>query len=320
PDDATSVVLNVTVDGPEANGFLTVFPCGSPIPLASNANFVEGQTVPNSVTAAVGANGKVCIYTTAMTNIIVDLNGAYSPTEGGGKLFDLTPARLLDTRGEGMKLEAGHIRAVRVAGEGGVPADATAVVLNITVDNPDTRGFVTVFPCGFALPDASNLNFLTGQTIANSTTVGVDNAGMVCFYTSATTHLIVDVNAAYSPAFGTGELTWMEPTRLLDSRRSGAKVIGGSIVELVVAGVAGVPMGATAVALNVTVDSPDAGGYLTVFPCGVAMPNASNLNFVAAQTVPNAVLAAVGVGGKVCFFVTANAHLIVDVNAAYVPS
>jgi len=84
--------------------------------------------------------------------------------------------------------------------------------------------------------------------------------------------------------------------------------------------VGGVPAGATAVALNVTVDSPNGVGFVTVFPCGVPMPNASNLNFSAGQTVANAVLATLGTGGKVCFFVTATAHLIVDVNAAYAPS
>jgi hypothetical protein len=52
----------------------------------------------------------------------------------------------------------------------------------------------------------------------------------------------------------------------------------------------------------------------------VTMPDASNLNFDAGPTVPNAVLATIGVGGKVCVYSTVTTHLIVDVNAAYVPA
>ena len=40
PGDATAVVLNVTVTQPLGSGFVTVYPCGDPRPLASNLNFV----------------------------------------------------------------------------------------------------------------------------------------------------------------------------------------------------------------------------------------------------------------------------------------
>jgi hypothetical protein len=52
-----------------------------------------------------------------------------------------------------------------------------------------------------------------------------------------------------------------------------------------------------------------------VYPCGTALPNASNLNYVAAQTVPNAVITKIGRNGTVCFYTSGTAHLIVDVNA-----
>ena len=55
-----------------------------------------------------------------------------------------------------------------------------------------------------------------------------------------------------------------------------------------------------------------------MFPCGGPVPYASNLNFTPGQTVANSALATVGAGGKVCFYVTATTHLIIDVNAAYV--
>ena len=317
PVDATAIVLNITVEEPDSGGYLTVFPCGSPIPYASNANFRAGETVPSSVTAAIGDGSMVCVYASTSANLIVDLNGAFSPTMGGGKLLGLTPARLLDTRGQGGKLGRDQTRVVQVAGFDGVPIDATSVVLNVTADSPDAVGYVTVYPCGTARPDTSNLNFLPGQTVANAVTVALGATGAVCVHTTATTHLIVDVSGAYSPGSGEGELFSMEPARMFDSRGQ-AKVAAGTVVELDVAGSNGVPTNAIAVALSITIDSADSGGYVTVHPCGAAVPYASNLNFTPGRTVANSVLATVGANGRACFLVTGTAHLIVDVNAAYV--
>ncbi|MGA1346573.1 MAG: hypothetical protein ACO35E_11455, partial [Ilumatobacteraceae bacterium] len=58
----------------------------------------------------------------------------------------------------------------------------------------------------------------------------------------------------------------------------------------------------------------DFGGFVTVFPCDVAKPEASNLNFVSGQTVPNAVIAPVSAAGTVCLYVYGTADLLVDVS------
>jgi hypothetical protein len=117
------------------------------------------------------------------------------------------------------------------------------------------------------------------------------------------------------------------PARLLDTRpagpgiatidglfQSGGVVVGGTTLELQVGGRGGVAADAKAVALNVTVTEASDAGFVTVFPCGVAIPTASNLNFVAGGTVANAVITKVGTGGKVCLFANRTTHLIVDVN------
>ena len=77
--------------------------------------------------------------------------------------------------------------------------------------------------------------------------------------------------------------------------------------------------GVGAVSLNVTAvdtEAPNEGGYVTVYPCGTR-PNASNLNFISGQIIPNAVIAPVSANGKVCFFVYGKAHLLADVNGWY---
>ena len=72
--------------------------------------------------------------------------------------------------------------------------------------------------------------------------------------------------------------------------------------------------------LNVTVaegENPTVGGgYVTVFPCGTR-PDASNLNFIAGQTIPNIVIAPVSATGTICFYVYGTAHLLADVSGYF---
>jgi hypothetical protein len=71
--------------------------------------------------------------------------------------------------------------------------------------------------------------------------------------------------------------------------------------------------------LNVTVTEARSDGFATVFPPGSTVPNASNLNFRAGDTVPNAVITRLGSDGTICVFASAGTHLIVDV-AGYLAS
>ena len=322
PVDSSAVVLNVTVVAPTGPGFVTVYPCGTTRPLASNVNFASGQTVSNAVTVAPGTGGKVCIYTSDATDLVVDITGGYSVTAGTGLIAGLTPSRLFDSRTAGTKIVAGAVHEVTVAGQGGVAADATSVVLNVTATEPDSGGFLAVYPCGVATPPTSNVNFAAGQTIPNAVTTAVGTAGKVCVYASATTHIVVDVTADYSPSRSYGSIASTTIERLVDTREatgptSGAKVLAGQTQEVVVAGRAGIAADAGAVTLNVTVDAPETSGFVTVYPCGGTLPLASNLNFVAGQAASNAVTTSLGTGGKVCVYTMSTTHIVVDANASF---
>jgi hypothetical protein len=52
-----------------------VYPCGSPRPNASNLNYSAGQTVANAVISNLGSDGSICIYNSAATQLLVDING-----------------------------------------------------------------------------------------------------------------------------------------------------------------------------------------------------------------------------------------------------
>ncbi|HSM65671.1 MAG TPA: hypothetical protein VK860_05155, partial [Ilumatobacteraceae bacterium] len=82
-------------------------------------------------------------------------------------IVSMDPVRLADTRpgwvaADGLFFGTGPIPSGRtiqvpVAGRGGVPADAKAVVANVAVVGASTPGFVTVFPCG-TRPGTASLN------------------------------------------------------------------------------------------------------------------------------------------------------------------
>jgi len=78
---AGAVVLNVTAVTPGAAGYLTVWPSATARPLASNLNFVPGQTIPNLVVVALGSDGKVSLFngSNGSTDIVIDVCGWLPP-------------------------------------------------------------------------------------------------------------------------------------------------------------------------------------------------------------------------------------------------
>jgi hypothetical protein len=91
---------------------------------------------------------------------------------------------------------------LQITGAGGVPADATAVVVNVTVTAPTATGFLTLFPADATLPVVSNLNFIAGQTVPNLATIKLGETGpalgKINIYNSAgESHVIVDVAGYY---------------------------------------------------------------------------------------------------------------------------
>jgi len=230
-----------------------------------------------------------------------------------GAMVPLAPARILDTRtGLGApvgKIAAGASLDLAVAGRGGVPSQGvSAVVLNVTVTEPGAPGYLTVYPSDVDASLASNLNFNAGQTIPNLVTVKLGADGHVKIKNGSWlgAHVIADVAGYYLAGTPTdpGTFVALPPSRVLDTRTgTGAptgKLGAGAALNLTIAGQAGVPAsGAGAVIVNVTVTEPGAPGYVTVYPSNVSAPNASNLNFVAGQTIPNLVVVKLGPDGHV---------------------
>lgn len=204
PSDATAVVMNVTAVSPSATTYVTAWPTGQTKPTASNLNAPVGDVRPNLVIAKVGTDGKVSFYNHAgSTDLVVDVVGYFSTT--GTQFSGMTPVRIWDTRpapeNVGLLGKLGHstFKSITVAGINGVPADAKAVVVNITGVTPSYSTYLTAWPTGVTRPTASNLNLTPGSIIPNLAVVKVGAGGKISIYNNAgSTDVVVDIVGWYS--------------------------------------------------------------------------------------------------------------------------
>ncbi|MBI2703788.1 MAG: M23 family metallopeptidase [Actinobacteria bacterium] len=324
----SSVVLNVTVTAPTEPSFLTVWPAGLAKPLLSSLNYVGGQTVANQVIVKVGAGGKISMYNAAGTvQVIADVLGYYDG--GTGDTYNpVVPSRILDSRdntgGYDTKWGPGESRDVQVTGVGGVPASGvSAVLVNVTATDATAPSHLTAWPSGQSRPMASVLNFAPGTTVPNLVLATVGANGKVSIFNNqGSVNVVADVVGWFGPGAGS-RYAALAGSRIVDSRFGiggpAAPWSAGETRDVQVTQVGGVPAtGVTAVVLNVTVDGPTAASHVTAWPAGQGMPVASNLNFVAGQTVPNLVVVKVGAGGKVSLFNNVGStHMIADVVGYY---
>jgi hypothetical protein len=251
-------------------------------------------------------------------------------SEATGDVYvPVTPVRVADTRansgfqGAGDTLSSGQILTIRVAGlpSDGVPSNAVAVVLNITAVDPSTAGYLTAYAAGQTTPFASTVNFIAGQTIANEATITLGNNGVTSGYVSILNHVgltdvVVDVQGFYldAPALPVGVYFPVSypnpvtgtldnaPIRVLDTRQNSGQQDAGQTLgpdqqltfypgtSTFAPSLTLVPANAIAVVLNLTEADSTASSFLTAWATGVAQPLASDVNFLAGQTIANRVI------------------------------
>jgi hypothetical protein len=63
---------------PAGNGFLTLYPCGASLPIASNLNVRAGSTIANRALVSTGGTSQFCLYSSVDTDAVIDLEGYVS--------------------------------------------------------------------------------------------------------------------------------------------------------------------------------------------------------------------------------------------------
>jgi len=249
----------------------------------------------------------------------VYLNEPAGPLPGGptpGEFYPITPKRVLDTRsGLGSLGPIGPGGTANVQVRGGsttVPANAIAVVANVTATGPTSTTYLTVYPAGAGRPEASNVNPVAGDTVPNLATVKVGTDNSVTVYNSVGfTHAVMDITGYFLADDGNaavgGRFRGQTPTRVLDTRTGGGPVGPGGTRTITV------DAGATAAVLNVTATDGTGPSYLTAYPANENVPLASNLNFWQGQTIANLVVVKLSGGQAKIYNSSGSVHVVVDV-------
>ena len=245
---------------------------------------------------------------------------------GFGVYVPMNPTRILDTRlGLGLDHQPATGETFNLnfaSSSAAVPANAVAVVVNVTATQATGSGFVTAWPQGQPQPNTSVINIdRAGQTLANLVTVPLGAGGGVSLFTATSMHLIADMQGYYAASSFDG----VTPTdragrfipvtgRMLDTRlpAGSAPVAAGASVTMDVRPWIG---GADAIAavLKVTVADATNGGYWTVYPASTTKPNSSNINVnLPGDVVPNQVITRL-TNDQLTVFSEQGGHLIVDI-------
>jgi hypothetical protein len=309
----------------------------------SGTPYIDGATYPFTASVTLYAEWRP----------VPPVPGTYSP---------LTPVRICDTRAgnpstlsgsaaqcngtnnAGSAIAGGTTKVINVAGLFGVPADASAVILNVTAVSPGSLGYLTLFPTGAIQPVTSNLNYSAGAVVPNLVEVGTGTSGRVSIFSLATSDVVVDLQGYVSPTAargaGAGLYTPLAtPARLCDTRvdnpssltggdaqcngtaNAGERLATGGTLNVQVATNNAIPAGATAAVLNVSVVYPVAAGYLTVYPEDAAKPLAANVNYSPGQVTGNRVIVPLSTSGalpgEISIFTLAAADVVVDVSGYY---
>ncbi len=239
PANVDAVVLNVTVTNTTGSSFLTLWPTGQTRPTASSLNWTPGRTIPNAVTVRVGTGGKVSVFNNWRQRRCRHRRGRLlrpGGGPGGDGFTSQAPARIVDSRpatkvGDfASPWTAGMARDVVVGDRGGVPADADAVVLNVTVTNTTGSSFLTLWPSGQTPPTASNLNWTPGLTIPNAVTVKLGAAGKVSVYNlTGDVDVVIDVAGYYTG----GDRQGVPRPQPRSGPRLAARLAGGRLFDAV---------------------------------------------------------------------------------------
>ena len=339
PSTAVAYSLNFTVVPPGPLGFLTTWPAGQPMPNVSTLNSYTGTVVANAAIVPAGAGGAISVFVNSATDVLFDINGYFAPPLPSGlQFYPVTPCRIADTRilagfsgpfGP-PSLAAGTARTFPVQSSScGTSSTAAAYSLNFTVVPPGPLGFLTTWPAGQPMPNASTLNSYLGTVVANAAIVPAGTGGAISAFANNATDVLFDVNGYFAPPLSSGLRFYpVTPCRIADTRTAAgfsgpfgppSMAAGTQRTFPIPSSSCGIPVTAAAYSLNFTVVPPGPLGFLTAWPAGQPMPNTSTLNSYNGTVVANAAIVPAGTAGAISVYVNNATDVVFDINGYFAP-
>jgi hypothetical protein len=199
PASASAYSLNLTAVPHGPLSYITAWPQGQSMPLASVLNAPTGTIVANAAIIPAGSQGGgISVYASDDTDIIIDIDGYFAPPGPGGlSLYPVAPYRVLDTRNGSGAFSGTTV--VNVTGSpGNVNPAAQAYVFNATVVPSGALSYLTLWPDGQSQPLVSTLNALDAAITSNMAIVATVN-GKMDTYATDTTQQILDISAYFAP-------------------------------------------------------------------------------------------------------------------------
>ena len=257
-----------------------------------------------------------------------------SSTTQALQFVPVTPCRVADTRHAtgpfgGSELSAGSTRTFNIPQSAcGIPSNAAAYSLNVTVVPDTTLGYLSIWPAGEAQPLVSTLNSYDGRVKANAAIVPAGTNGGVSVYVTNSTNVILDIDGYFVPAGSSASALAfypLSPCRIADTRNAhgalgGPSIAGGSSRSFaILSGSCGIPSNAQAYSLNVTALPHNKLGYLTIWPTGQSQPLVSTLNSYTGTVTANAAIVPAGTSGDVSVFALDDTDVILDIDGYFAP-
>ncbi len=296
PVFATAAMINVTAAGSAGRGYVQVLPTGRAAIGSSSTLNVDsaGQDLPNAAFAPLGDGGKITVYSTFTTDIVIDVSGYFTPSSGStaGRLVALTPNRILDTR-----IGLGWIPPAPPAPQPPPPPPTPPVT-------PPAQP-----PVAPPTSPGAPANPGNSKNCSDFATYQEAKAWFDLYYPYYGDVAQLDADNDLKPC---ESLPGAQAFGLVAGQIE--TVAASTVVSLQVAGHGGVPTaGVSAVVMNVTAVDPTGPGYVQVAPTPVTIGASSNLNTTAGRTIANLVVVPLGAGGNVDLYTTTTADLLADV-------
>lgn len=198
PSGITAVAIDAQGINPAADGWLEYYPDGTTRPNVSGVAFHQNATTAETEIVPVAANGKIDVYASAATDVVVDVEGYFTGDTSGEVFHSIGGTRIIDSRQHGGPIASGAV--VKVSAGPAVVAQNPSLVLTYSAIGGSAAGWMVGYADGTSRGAGSTLDYDTSQVIDNlaitpSTdgTVDVYNVGG-----GGTTQLVVECTGYFS--------------------------------------------------------------------------------------------------------------------------